>query len=358
MKFHWLLFLVGYSCLLCSCKDGYFEENIDDAKNKTDCEVICLTVDRSTVPADGTANVVLTAQIPVNADPANRSITFSTTAGLFVDSGTMSLTKIAESGKATARLVVGTTPGIFLVKATVTVGDKTYETPPVYLTLTSVTGGQMLEITTTKLTGEPIFRADGTSLVQIDVRARDINFTGKKVTVEVIGGGIFPGNANNNTISLDFNAGGSCSTLMQLGQEMQTYILKFTLSTPAVDTTFTLPVLGASPESVGLLPPSKMTIQNINDSLELTAQLDRQFGKVSISSEVRFTASQIQNGQEMEVGRFLSSTGHSTAQERAYVKFYSAFGNPLDTGTLKIVARIKTDMGIERADSLYLSVQQ
>lgn len=357
MKFHLLLFLVGCSFLLCFCKGWHFEENIDDADNKTGCEVICLTVDTTKVPADGTTNVILTAQIPVNADPANRSITFSTTAGLFVDSGTMSLTKTAESGKATARLIVGTTPGIFLVKATVTVGEKTYEAPSVYLTLTSVTGGQMLEVTTTKLTGDPILRADGTSQVQIDIRARDINFTGKKVTVEVIGGGIFPKNANNNTIALDFNAGGSCSALMQLGQEVQTYILKFTLSTPAVDTTFTLPVLRAGSELVSLLPPSKMMIRALNDSLELTAQLDRQFGKVSINSEVSFTASQIQNGQEIEVGRFLSSTSRSTAQERAYSKFYSTFGNPLDTGILKIVARIKTDMGIERADSIYLDVR-
>jgi hypothetical protein len=357
MKFHWLLFLVGFSCLFCSCKDRYFGENIGDEKNKTDCEVICLTVDKDTVPADGTTNVVLTANIPVNADQANRSITFTTTTGLFVDSGTTTLTKVAEDGKATARLVVGTTADIFLVKATITAGGKTYEALPVYLTLTPVTGGQILEITTTKLTGGPIYLADGTSLIQINIQARDINFIGKKVTVEVIGGGIFPGNANNSTISLDFNEGGSCSTLMQLGQVIQTYVLKFTLSAPSVDTIFTLPVLGASPESIGFLPPSKMIIRTINDSLELATQLDRQFGKVSINSKVRFTASQIQNGQEIEVGRFLSSTIYSTAQERAHAKFYSSFGNTLDTGTLKIVARIKTDMGIEQADSIYLKVQ-
>lgn len=357
MKLHYLLFLVGVGCLLYSCNGSVFKENIDDPENKTSCEVICLTVDSSTSPADGTTTVLLTARIPENAHPDNRSITFSSSTGFFFENRDTSLEKKAVSGEATARLVVGTTPGIFSVQAFVMAGDRKYEAAPVYLTLIPVNGGQILEITTSQLTGGPILRADGTSLVQINIRARDINFTGKKVTVEVLGGGVFTGSTNSNTISLDFNDAGTCSTLMQLGQEVQDYLLKFTLSKPAVDTTFTLPVLRAEPELVRLLPPSRMMVGAINDSIELTTRLERQFGKVSINSEVSFFATQIQHGQEVSVGRFLNSTGRSTAQEQATARFYTSFGNPLDTGILKIVARIKSDLGVERSDSIFVNVQ-
>jgi len=295
----------------------------------------------------------MTAEIAKKSDSINQVITFNTSSGSFVGGTATSQTERAESGLAEARVNVGTEPGIFLLKASVGTGI-VYEAKA-FLELIEVDADQAMEVSFTNLNTAPL-RADDFSQVQITVQAQGINFNNKKVTLDVTGGGVFSSNSDNDIV-LDFDNSGKASTILKVGQVETDYSISFTLSDPNIKTIKTLPLLRANPERV-IIDPAGFSIAQTNGMVSLTTYLTRNIGKVSTQTPVNYSATQVQNGQEVQVGNFSPPIIRSGTNEQAAVVFrtFPTAQVSMDT-TIKIMVTAIDDSGALVKDSSYLQVQ-
>lgn len=85
-------------------------------------EVLALAASADAVPADGASQVTITARIPADAAPANRTLAFTTTAGSFVGAdppGTSIQVQADLEGRAEVTLESGTQPATARVEASV-----------------------------------------------------------------------------------------------------------------------------------------------------------------------------------------------------------------------------------------------
>lgn len=96
---------------------------LSDAISEDPGNLLVLTVDPESIPADGASTSTLTALIPEGSDPSERVITFSTSAGTFVDGTTISSSPIDITadvrGVATVQLRSDLTGGTAIVRAEV-----------------------------------------------------------------------------------------------------------------------------------------------------------------------------------------------------------------------------------------------
>lgn len=122
IKYLWIgftsLLIVTYSC--------------EEDKVTIPCEnneVICLTIDKSVVNADGISTITLSATIPKEADEDKRTIKFKSGTGSFkAENDPENPSKAANAdGEASVLLTVGIVPGEYKISASITVGDQTYE---------------------------------------------------------------------------------------------------------------------------------------------------------------------------------------------------------------------------------------
>ena len=347
MKFQFLFFLT-FLIGITACEDP----SIEDPENNTSCGLaVCLSLDSNTATANGTSIINVTAEIAANADSAQRSLTFTTTAGTFIENTTTTVTKTVEDNTVTVPLKVGIVAGQFLVK--VSVGTFSAEA---FIELTEIDASDALIINFTDLNTSPL-RADDFSQTQIEVQAQNVDFNNKTITIEVVGGGLFTSNLTDE-VTLNFDNNGKAATLLKVGQVLNDYALNFTVNEPQIKAFLILPIARANPDFINL-DPADFQIDSINGSVMLTAFLGRNLGKVSNQTLVEFKATQIQNGVEVEVGNFTPPIVRSASNEQATVNFRTFSVNQVlaDT-TIKIISTVINDNNMPKQDSIFLKVNE
>ncbi len=94
---------------------------LSDAISEDPEDLIVLTVNPETIPADGASTSTLSARVPAGALPDDRIVTFTTSAGTFVDGSVVSSDPIEipadVHGVATVQLRSGLTGGSAIVRA-------------------------------------------------------------------------------------------------------------------------------------------------------------------------------------------------------------------------------------------------
>jgi len=328
----------------------------EDDDNTTKCNrAICLTADvgaLSTLSANGVIIINLNAQIAKNSDDDKRTISFSTSAGTFVGSGQNTETVLAdELGYAYAQMKVGYIPGDYYIKATVGAAPNLYDTT-IYITLKPIDIEDAFEFSYLNLQSNPL-RADAFSQIQILVKAKDLNFIGKKLSLLAGGGGVFPSNNNTNTIEVLFDGGGLATALMKVGQVVNDYWLTIKIDDPNISSVQTIKLERANPEFVKL-DPAVDTIAQHNGTVSITIYLGRGVGKVSDQSIINMEATQL----GVPLGSFSPPILFSGIDERAVVTFKTSYsGQILMNEPIIIKASMLNDTGATITDSILLHIQ-
>ena len=110
-----LIFIVFILCLILGC---YKNSDYEIGKGIAAEDILKLTADPITIPADGASTTRVKAHIPPEADPSKRAVTLETNAGIWIENGTKTITITANTdGDAMAELQSETVPKTARVRA-------------------------------------------------------------------------------------------------------------------------------------------------------------------------------------------------------------------------------------------------
>jgi len=256
-----------------------------------------LTVDKTSIPADGFSTATLTARISANASAANRTIKFTTTVGSFIGAtgdGKLIESTVASDGVTKVQLRSERTVQTATVTASVKGNDTIVKQQSVAFDVAPAT--DILRVTTTASS----VPADGATITPITAEvAAALPSTRRKVTFTAslgtfVGDPANPvqGDSNRRTVEVDADGSNRAvaylrSVNTEVGQAIVTVKVD---DTPAVSANTSIQFVRAQPTQV-LLTTSATTVSAASTTgIVVTVTLLREVGIPTSGTVVRFKA--------------------------------------------------------------------
>nr|WP_299213842.1 hypothetical protein [uncultured Allomuricauda sp.] len=354
-KFIYALFFL----LILGC-DGIEEEATPNS------EIIDLQIlDRDGEPTqggivgDGATTLMLRANIPKNADNAFRNITFSTTEGIFEQTGMNTQTKrVNTEGEASVIFKVPLSDDEIFFTAEISSGEDVYNANN-SLKLIDVDEVVTLAVLDSKeqtLNGS--VRADGNTILTLSATVNFNQNNFNQVIFKNSGGGSFLGvNATEGRANIDENN----TALMQYQVPNKVGRIFFEASIAANDFIFSKENLDLEPSYPDqmVLEPSTISIA-LGSNISIDAYLIKSIGKVSEGTRPDFKAFQLDDSnEEVPVGRFTGLPAAVTDGEgKVSVDFFADSLNMDITKPIYIRASSQDDMGDTISEQIQLELTQ
>lgn len=252
----------------------------------TDPGVLVLTVDATSIPADGVSRTGLTVTITPRASTAHRIIAFSTTAGSFVGGAGVTATDrevtVDADGRGTIELQSSTNDEIANVTARAKDLPATQQQVSVHFVRPAA--GDVIRFVASPASAP----ADGATVSTFSVSvpiAKSILSTSRNVTFQTTAGTLLP---DGTSITVPLDATGTAAVQLRSPSQIVTSIMRATISsfTAQAQIDFTR----AQPDSIEV-KLDKLSVQpKLADSVTFHVQLRRSMGTVTAGAGLTFTA--------------------------------------------------------------------
>jgi hypothetical protein len=256
-----------------------------------------LTVDKTSIPADGFSIATLTAKISPDASASNRTITFTTTLGTFVGAAGAGKTidsVVASDGTTSVQLQSDRSIATATVTATVK-GNNTLSKQQT-VTFDAVPATDILQVSTTT---NPV-PADGATLTPITATVaaalpagqRTVTFTTSLGTFVADPSAPVQGDSARRSIAVDADGSNrAIAYLRSLNTEIgQAVVAVKVESTPSVSANTSIQFVRAAPTRMLVTTNQPSVTASFTSSVTVTVKLLRDVGTPSVGTIVRFTA--------------------------------------------------------------------
>jgi hypothetical protein len=257
-----------------------------------------LSVDKTTIPADGFSTATLTARISANASPANRTIKFTTTIGTFVGAagdGKAIDSVVASDGTTSVQLRSDRTVSTATITATVKGNDTLTKQQTV--TFDAAAAADILRVSTTSAA----VPADGATVTPITVEVaaglpagrRKVTFTASLGTFVADPAAPVQGDSARRTIDVDADGSNRAvaylrSVKTEIGQAIITVKVD---TTPAVSASTSIQFERAFATQVLVTTSAPTVSANFTSAgITVTVRLRRDVGTPTVGAIVRFKA--------------------------------------------------------------------
>ena len=320
--------------------------NFDDSRylptSPENQNALSLTVDKTSIPADGFSTATLTARVSANASAGNRTITFTTTVGTFVGAagdGTMIESTVASDGATSVQLRSSRT----LQTATVTarVKGNTALAKQQTVTFDAVTAQDILRVST----ASSAVPADGSTITPITAEVaaalpadrRRVTFTTSLGTFVADPAAPVLGDSARRTINVDADGSNrAVAYLRSMNTELgQAIITAKVDATPSVSADTSVQFVRAFPTQVLVTTSAPTVSANFGATgITVTATLLRDVGTPTANTVVTFKAVDSAGADRS----FFTNVQRSSAEGVVTAVFTPGTGAAL--GTLIITATV------------------